>query len=121
MTKKGLVLLGHGARDERWKQPMVRVQALIGQSQADLPVELAFLEWMEPPLEGAIERLLAQGVQEVCVVPLFLGQGGHVREDLPRLLDQAGQRFKGLKLSAKPAIGEDLGVLLAVAKYCTDQ
>lgn len=121
MTHKGLVLLGHGARDARWKQPMVRVKDLIAQSHPDLPVALAFLEWMEPTLEGAIEQLVAQGVNEVRVVPMFLGQGGHVREDLPRLMAQASQRFSGLRLSAKPAIGEDLGVLMALAKCCTDE
>ena len=118
---KGLVLLGHGARDVRWKQPMVRIQELIAQLEPGLLVELAFMESMTPDLEGAIERLMGRGVTDVCVVPIFLGQGGHVREDLPRLLDQAGRRFSGLRLSTKPAIGEDLGVLMAVAKYCTDQ
>lgn len=120
MTTSGLILLGHGARDARWKQPMERIQALINQSQPDLKVALAFLEWMAPDLDGALQTLAKEGVTEVVVVPLFLGQGGHVREDLPRLLDAARARFPSIRLSAKPAVGENLEVLRAMAKYCTE-
>jgi sirohydrochlorin cobaltochelatase len=120
MSLSGLILLGHGARDERWKQPMERIQALITEAQPGLRVELAFLDFLSPDLSGAVERLVGQGVHDIGVVPVFLGQGGHVREDLPRLLEAARQRFGQVRLSAKPAVGEDLGVLRAIAQYCAE-
>jgi sirohydrochlorin cobaltochelatase len=99
---------------------MERIQALITETHAHLRAELAFLDFLSPDLCGAVERLVSQGVSDIEVVPVFLGQGGHVREDLPRLLNEARQRFAAVRLSAKPSVGEDAGVLLAIAKYCAE-
>jgi sirohydrochlorin cobaltochelatase len=57
----------------------------------------------------------------MTLVPIFFGQGGHIREDLPKLLAACSQKYPQMDLTVKPAVGEDLGVLQAIAKYCTDQ
>ena len=51
------------------------------------PVVLSFLEFMSPDLVAGGEQLVAAGCQRVHVLPLFLGTGGHVRRDIPPLLD----------------------------------
>ena len=45
---------------------------------------------------------------------LFRSQGGHLREDFPRLLDEARKQFPDLHLSASQAVGEDESVLQAI-------
>jgi sirohydrochlorin cobaltochelatase len=47
------------------------------------------------------------------VVPVFLGQGGHVKDDLPRLVDQIARR--GVRLTLEQSIGERPGVIEAIA------
>lgn len=42
---------------------------------------------MTPGLVDAGHALATQGCTRVEVVPLFLGAGGHVRKDLPALLE----------------------------------
>jgi len=44
-------------------------------------------------------------------VPVFLGQGGHVREDLPAAVDAVRARHPGLDIELRLAIGEDDAVL----------
>jgi sirohydrochlorin cobaltochelatase len=51
------------------------------------------------------------------VVPLFLGTGGHVRNDVPALLAHA-ERQAAVPVSVAVAAGEDAAVLHALAEYC---
>jgi hypothetical protein len=54
----------------------------------------------------------------VTVIPVFLGQGGHVRRDLPELLEQLRQAHPGVEVRTVAAVGEDEAVLQAIAAYC---
>ncbi|MFN3790706.1 sirohydrochlorin chelatase [Massilia sp.] len=116
--KRALVLFAHGARAQSWAAPFERLRE---QSQARLPgvqVRLAFLELMEPRLPAAVDALVAEGVDDVTVVPVFLGQGGHLLRDLPQLADGIRAAHPGLHLAVAGAIGEDPGVQAAMTDYC---
>lgn len=117
--QKALVLFGHGARDERWKEPFLKLQALIAQ-ESNVRVELSFLELMSPSLPETIDQLVADGFDVIEIIPVFFGQGGHIRKDFPAILDACRNKHPETHLSAKPAVGEDLGVLQAIAKYCAN-
>ncbi|HZP87523.1 MAG TPA: CbiX/SirB N-terminal domain-containing protein [Burkholderiales bacterium] len=112
----GLILFGHGARDPRWREPFDRLKQIVA-PRHDGPVELAFLEHMQPDLAAAAVTLKAAGVRHAVVVPLFLGTGGHLRQDLPAML-AAAQQASGISLSSVSAVGEDSQVLEAMAAYC---
>jgi sirohydrochlorin cobaltochelatase len=84
-------------------------------------VRLAFLELMQPDLAAAAAQLVSAGVDMIRVVPVFLGQGGHLRRDLPSLIDDLRTQFPAAKFSYAPAAGEDTGVLDAIAAYCVRQ
>ena len=111
---QAIVLFGHGARDIRWREPFDRLAALWKTQHSEAAVELAFLEMMEPSLEQAIASLVAAGATEVVVVPVFFGQGGHLRNDFPVLLSACQEKYPKIALSATPAVGEDLAVLQAI-------
>lgn len=118
MAGRALVLFAHGARAASWAAPFERLRAL---AQARLPgceVALAFLELMTPSLPDAVAELAARGIDEVTVVPVFLGQGGHLQRDLPALAERVRAAHPGLRLHVAGAVGEDPGVLAAMADYC---
>ena len=114
---KAVILFGHGARDARWREPFDRLAQLWKQQHADVLVELAFLEMMQPSLREAIANLSAQGANQIVVVPVFFGQGGHLRNDFPLLLDECRSEYPQIKLSATLAVGEDAGVLQAIVDF----
>jgi len=114
---KAVILFGHGARDSRWREPFDRLAELWRQQHAETPVELAFLEMMPPSLEDAVASLSTQGATQITVVPVFFGQGGHLRNDFPLLLDTCRAKFPAVTLSATPAVGEDLAVLQAIVDF----
>lgn len=114
---KAIILFGHGARDSRWREPFERLVSLWQKQCPDTPVELAFLELMQPSLEEAVAILGVKGVTAITVVPVFFGQGGHLRNDFPVLLEECRGKFPNIQLSATPAVGEDAAVLQAIIDF----
>jgi sirohydrochlorin cobaltochelatase len=115
---RALVLFAHGARAQSWAAPFERLR---DQARARLPgvhVTLAFLELMEPRLPAAVDDLAGEGVDDITIVPVFLGQGGHLLRDLPQLADGIRAAHPGLRLQVAGAIGEDPGVQAAMTDYC---
>ena len=114
--KQGLLLFAHGARDPNWAVPFDDVARRVRLAQPTWPVELAFLEFMSPDLRFAGERLAQAGCEQVDVVPLFLGAGGHVRKDLPLLLDELRTLYPAVQWELRRAIGEIDSVIGAMAQ-----
>ncbi|MEH6437957.1 sirohydrochlorin chelatase [Massilia sp. DD77] len=117
-AQRGLVLFAHGARAASWAVPFERLR---GQAQARLPdaeVALAFLELMTPSLPDTVAAMAARGILDVTVVPVFLGQGGHLLRDLPALAEALRAAYPGLRLQVAGPIGEDPGVQKAMTDYC---
>lgn len=113
----GLILFAHGARDASWSEPFRRVAARLQAEAPDLLLELAFLEFMQPDLAQAAAALAGRGARHIEIVPLFLGPGGHLRRELPRLAAAAADAWPGVTIAIAPAAGEDDGVIEAMAAY----
>ena len=114
---KAIILFGHGARDSRWREPFDRLATLWRDQHSATPVELAFLEMMQPSLEEAATSLVEKGATQIIVVPVFFGQGGHLRNDFPVLLQDCQKKYPNVSLSATLAVGEDLAVLQAIVDF----
>jgi len=120
--KSALILFAHGARDARWAAPLQRLRDLTQQRVPDVHVALAFLELMSPNLPEVVAQLATQlpqnGVADVTIAPVFLGHGGHVMRDLPRLVQDLQAAYPHMRFRVAGAVGEDAGVLAAMAAYC---
>jgi sirohydrochlorin cobaltochelatase len=110
--KESIVLFAHGSREPEWAQPFERIAAKL---RNEFRVELAYLERMRPTLEEALTALIGEGAKRVRIVPVFLGEGGHVREDLPKLAAAARARHAGVEIVLEPAIGQRQEVTDAIA------
>jgi len=117
---RALVLFAHGARAASWALPFQRLRELTAAQRPDCAVSLAFLELMTPSLPDEAAALVARGVREITVVPIFLGQGGHLLRDLPQLLEGLRAAYPDIAFSVVPAVGEDPAVLAAMAAYCSN-
>lgn len=117
-SDRALILFAHGARAASWAVPFQRLRELTARQRPDVAVSLAFLELMTPSLPEEAALLAARGVREITIVPIFLGQGGHLLRDLPRLVEELRAIHPDLSFSTVPAVGEDPDVLAAMAAYC---
>jgi sirohydrochlorin cobaltochelatase len=117
MNMRGLILFAHGARDPRWAEPFEAIAAAVRARAPDVKVRMAFLELMTPGLEAAADALVAEGVASIDVLPLFLGTGGHLRRDLPPLVQAVAERHPGIDVRLHAAAGEAPAVMAAMAEH----
>ncbi len=115
---EGLILFAHGARDPRWGEPFERLLRCVRSMRPEMECRLAYLEIMKPDVAEATGELVALGCAEIRLVPVFLGEGGHVRRDLPQLVEELRSKHPGVFITQLPAAGEDPDVLEAIARYC---
>jgi sirohydrochlorin cobaltochelatase len=116
-----IVLFAHGARDPAWAEPFRRIVDRLRSNHPETQVELAFLEMMRPSLADAMAGLAAGGFVRATVVPLFLAQGGHLKEDLPRLLDDIRGHYPSLQIDLTQAIGDSEDLTNAIADWAFAQ
>ena len=86
-----------------------------------MPAELAFLEHMQPDLDTAIGRLAALGIERITLVPLFMGRGGHLRRDLPQIVDRVCEANPGVVVRTTDAMGEVDALLNAITGWVLDE
>ena len=75
---------------------------------------------MTPDLPAAVAAQVAAGCDTITVIPVFFGQGGHVRRDLPQIVAQCETAHPGVRIRCAGAVGEDDAVLDAVVRYCLE-
>ena len=116
MTRRGVVLFGHGSRDPAWRAPMDAVARRIVEKSPTTLVACAFLELQSPDFAAAVAELAGQGAEHVTVLPMFLGVGQHARQDLPALVGAARAAHAKLAFDVLPSVGELAEVIEVLAE-----
>ena len=117
MSDQAIILFAHGARDPEWAAPFGLIQQQLQAARPDILVLVAFQEFMAPSLDAAVAQSAAHGAQRIVLVPLFMAQGGHLKRDLPLLVEQVRRRHPQLELQVLPAIGDAPEILQAIADW----
>ncbi|MFM9923659.1 CbiX/SirB N-terminal domain-containing protein [Variovorax sp. H27-G14] len=113
---QGIVLLAHGSRDTRWREPIEAVAARVTARAPDALVACAYMEMAAPDLATATAALINAGARAIRVVPLFLGVGKHAREDLPHQLEALQQAWPNIDISMTRIVGEEPELVDLLAK-----
>ena len=117
MSATAIILFAHGARDPAWADPFRKIKRLLEQKKPGVVVELAFLELMDPALADAVAKLANAGHRSITVAPLFMAQGGHLKNDLPKILDALRADHAGTTITLLPAVGDVDAILGAIADW----
>ncbi len=104
--QNGLILFAHGSRDPLWRLPLESLATAIAHDLPKTSVRCAYLELCEPDLEHVVSEMVAQGAQQLTVLPMFFGVGKHAREDLPEIIRTLQATWPQLALTCEPAVGE---------------
>ena len=118
---RGIVLFAHGARDPEWARPFEAIRDAVRRQRPEYPIELAYLEAMSPTLEEAVDALASQGASAITVFPLFMAQGGHLKKDLPLILDAIRATHPHMLISLESAIGDVPEIIDAIARWILDR
>ena len=112
-----ILLLAHGSREPGWAVPFASVRARMRRDYPTWTIHVAYLESMAPSLADALDAAAAGGCTLLHLIPLFLGAGGHLKRDIPRVVREAEQRHPGMRIALAPAAGESPELIEALASY----
>ena len=116
-VRSATILFGHGSRDPLWAAPMQAIAERMHSLRPEQPVRCAYLEMMQPDLATAARQLVAAGVSQIAILPMFLGRGRHAREDLPQLIEQLQQTHPETRFILRTALGEHPAMVEAIAQW----
>ncbi len=86
MSKTGVMVCGHGSRDEDAVREFESVAAGIRARLPHYHVESGFLEFAKPIIRDGLDRLRETGHDLVLAVPGMLFAAGHAKNDIPSVL-----------------------------------
>ncbi|MCW2841422.1 MAG: cobalamin biosynthesis protein CbiX [Aeromicrobium sp.] len=105
MTAPALIALAHGSTDPRSAATITALTEMVSCMRPDLRVATAFLDHVGPTFDEAVDRLIAEGHQEIVVVPLLLSEAYHANVDVPKVVASALTRHDGIKIHATDVLG----------------
>jgi sirohydrochlorin cobaltochelatase len=108
------MVCGHGSRDIDAVEEFQRLVRHLASRLPAHPLESGFLEFARPILREGLDRLRGRGVDHVLAVPGMLFAAGHVKNDVPSVLNAYAAEHR-----IRIDFGRDLGIdpkLLAAAR-----
>jgi sirohydrochlorin cobaltochelatase len=114
---QGIILFAHGARDPEWARPFEAIRDRVRARRPECPIALAFLESMTPTLEEAVDELASLGAAAITVFPLFMAQGGHLKHDVPVLIERLRANHPNIPIALESAVGDVAEILDAIAAW----
>ncbi|MFH8377040.1 sirohydrochlorin chelatase [Streptomyces cyaneofuscatus] len=105
MSHPVLLVIAHGSRDPRHAATVHALTQRVRAERPGLRVETAFLEFNAPSVPRVLERLAAEGADEVVALPLLLTRAFHAKTDIPSVLREARARLPRLHIRQADVLG----------------
>lgn len=102
---KAILYIGHGTRS---KKDMEGVRTFLQRvmESSDIPIqECCFLKLTQPLIEEGFLRCVDRGATEITIVPLFLLAAGHIKEDIPQVLNSLCKRYPSIDVRVRDPLG----------------
>ncbi len=106
MSRIGVMVCGHGSRDVEAITEFQTVAAGIARRLPQYPVASGLLVFARPIIRDGLDKLRGQGMDHILAVPGMLFAAGHVKNDIPSVLNTYAARYPGLRID----YGRDLAV-----------
>ncbi len=116
-----LIVFGHGSRDPLWAETLKTLSERLRNALPRTEVELAYIEFLKPTLAECVDALWQRGCRDIAVLPAFIAEGAHLRQQLPELVEQACSGREGLSIQLFPAMGDLPEVQDGVVRFVTDK
>ncbi|MBP2639495.1 MAG: CbiX protein [Firmicutes bacterium] len=109
--KSGYIVLAHGsnASVSEANQIAFEIAAILRQKSEGVLIETAILNRDSglPGIEECVERLVAAGVEEIIIAPLFLSGGMHIRSGIPEEIARLQARYPMVPIRMTEPLGAD--------------
>ncbi len=117
MQKESVIILGHGSKSADAISDFNYIVELTRQKSGNNHVYGAHMELAEPSLEDTIAKVNNLGITRIVILPYFLYNGNHIKEDIPAIISSIQKEYPHMELYFGTPIGkEELMAELMVRK-----
>lgn len=117
---KAILYIGHGTRS---KKGAFEAKAFLERVIAKVPApiqEVSFIELTEPTIEEGFLRCIKKGATEIIVVPILLLAAGHMKKDIPEIIEALQADYPQIPVTIRNAFGVQEVILDAIAELIYD-
>jgi len=104
---KGILILAHGSREKSTEDTLIKIISMLKEEIEDYIVEYAFLQFSQVNLKKGLDKLVEKGAKDIKIIPYFLFDGVHIRENIPKKIDEYLKNNKDIKLCLGKTLGAD--------------
>ncbi len=105
--KEAVILLGHGSIREAANVEVRGMWQMMMEQLPELNISGSFVEVADPTLESEIDRLVAEGMERIIIVPMFLTRGQHLSNGIPRILEAVREKHRHVQIDLTRHLGVD--------------
>jgi len=104
---EGVLILAHGSREKSTEDTLSIIMKMLRQELNLENIESAYLQFSENNLEKGLLKFINKGITDIKVIPYFLFEGIHIKEDIPKEIDEFLKKYPGVKISFGHTLGAD--------------
>lgn len=116
MQEKNVILLGHGSKSKEAIDDFNFIVEAVKSKLGAKNVLGAHMELASPSLQDAVAQLYGLGERDVAIVPYFLYNGNHIKEDIPQIIDELKVQYPDLSIAFGRPIGKDISMADVIMK-----
>jgi sirohydrochlorin cobaltochelatase len=110
----GVLICGHGSRSQAAVDQFSNFVSKLPAYLPDWPIEFGYLEFANPVIRDALDKLRERGCKRILAVPGMLFAAMHAKNDIPSVLNAYGREY-GLEVGYGRDLGIDPNMIAAAA------
>lgn len=103
--KQVVLIIGHGSRSKEAQETFNTMVDMVREGSDFQVVEGAHMELCSPAIPEVVERVVQEGAKEIIMIPYFLYEGIHIREDIPEIIEELKSKYAGVSFKMGRPIG----------------
>ena len=117
MTETGVLICGHGSRDEEAVREFELLAAALRPRFPSYDFATGYLEFARPNIRDGLAALVARGARRIHAVPGMLFAASHVKNDLPWEINSFSAEHPGVEVR----LGRDLAIDVKLINAAADR
>ncbi|WP_159517254.1 sirohydrochlorin chelatase [Sunxiuqinia indica] len=107
MQKQAVIIVGHGSKSNQAVEDFNFIVKLLKEKLDERTVYGAHMELASPSLEEVVGEIAHSDINKVLVIPYFLFNGNHIKQDIPDILTQLKEKYPHLDFHFSKPIGRE--------------
>ncbi len=103
----GVLIVAHGSRVDSTEKTMQTIRSYVQQELGVDHIVEAYMEFRSTNIEAGLLKLIKRGVDDIKVIPYFLFEGVHIKEDIPGEIAAFQNEHPQVKIQFGKTLGAD--------------